>query len=102
MVHAKAVAAGSVVCILAFVFLERFEGLSRVVFVLDGKVLKVIKRPDKSGAYTVRLDPRGMRPGVHRLVATVTFDPGAGTPKRLLRLSFQRCAKKTIQPRFTG
>src|SRR5205807_6696976 len=56
-------------------FAARVRGTSiaQVLFVLDGKVLKVIKRPDKSGAYTVRLDPRGMRPGVHRLVATVTF-----------------------------
>jgi hypothetical protein len=43
-----------------------------------------------------------MRIGVHRLVATVTFQRGTGTKTKKFRVSFQRCARKVAAPQFTG
>src|SRR5262249_13227048 len=42
VVYAKAVLAGSVGSVLALVFLIRFQGFSRAVFVLDGLVLLML------------------------------------------------------------
>ena len=42
IVFAKAVAAASVVSVLALLFAFRFEGFSRVVFILDGLILLVL------------------------------------------------------------
>jgi hypothetical protein len=33
---------------------------------------------------------------------TVTLQSGSGTKPKTFRLSFQRCAKKLVAPRFTG
>jgi hypothetical protein len=43
-----------------------------------------------------------MKIGVHRLVVNVTFQSGSGTKPKTMKLSFQRCAKKLVAPRFTG
>ena len=50
----------------------------------------------------MRINPRQLRIGVHRLVVSVTFQKGTGTKPKTMRLSFQRCAKKLVTPRFTG
>jgi hypothetical protein len=73
-----------------------------VTFVLDGKTIKRFTRTNKSGLYSVRINPKKMQIGVHRLVVSVTFQKGSGTKPKKLRLSFQRCARKLALPRFTG
>ena len=45
---------------------------------------------------------RRLRIGVHRLVATVTFQRGSGTKAKTFRLAFQRCPRALRAPRFTG
>ncbi|MEA2483231.1 MAG: hypothetical protein QOC55_1178, partial [Thermoleophilaceae bacterium] len=50
----------------------------------------------------LRINPAKFRTGVHRLVVNVTFASGSATKPKTIRLSFQRCAKKLVQPRFTG
>lgn len=54
VVHTQAVAAGSVLCILAFVFMERFAGLSRVVFVLDALLLLLFLAGSRAGFVLLR------------------------------------------------
>jgi hypothetical protein len=76
--------------------------IAKVVFFLDGKKKKTLKKPNKKGLYQLRVNPRRMKIGVHRLVANVTFQSGSGTKPKTIRLSFQRCAKKLAAPRFTG
>ncbi len=76
--------------------------VATVRFVLDGKVIKRFTKTVKSGIYAVRINPASYKIGVHRLVATVTFQKGTGTKAKTMRLSFQRCAKKLVAPRFTG
>jgi hypothetical protein len=85
-------------------FNARVKGtkIATVTFVLDGKVVKRFKTPLASGNYALRINPAKMKIGVHRLVVNVTFQSGSGTKPKTMKLSFQRCAKKLVAPRFTG
>jgi hypothetical protein len=85
-------------------FNARIRGtqIARVTFVLDGKTIKRLTKPNLKGAFAVRINPKSMRLGVHRLVANITFKSASATKAKRLRLSFQRCAKALTQPRFTG
>src|SRR4051794_327616 len=76
--------------------------IARVVFKLDGKRVKTLTRKNFRGTYAVRIDPRHLRLGVHRLIATVTFQRGSATRAKTFRLSFQRCPRALRAPRFTG
>jgi hypothetical protein len=77
----------------------RGAGIAKVVFRLDGKTIKTIR---KGGLFTARVNPQRLSLGVHRLVATVTFKASSHAKARTLRASFQRCSKRLIAPRFTG
>jgi uncharacterized repeat protein (TIGR01451 family) len=85
-------------------FSARVRGtkIARVVFVLDGKRLTSLTKPNSGKLFAVRINPAKLRLGVHRLVATVTFQKGSGTKAKSLRLSFQRCGRALASPRFTG
>jgi hypothetical protein len=76
--------------------------IARVVFVLDGKTLTRLSKPNLGKLYSLRINPAQLRLGVHRLVVSVTFQRGSGTKAKTLRLSFQRCGRKLADPRFTG
>jgi hypothetical protein len=94
--------AGPTGCV-ARTFSARVRGtkIARVVFVLDGKVIRTLKKPTR-GVYGIRINPAHMRVGVHRLQAKITFLASSRTHSRTLKLSFQRCGKRLIAPRFTG
>jgi Thrombospondin type 3 repeat len=77
----------------------RGTGIAKVVFRLDGKTIKTIK---KGAQYTARVNPTRLSLGVHRLVATVTFQASRHAKSRTLRASFQRCGNRLVAPRFTG
>jgi hypothetical protein len=89
---------------VAKAFNARIRGtkVATVTFVLDGKIVKKIKNTKNAKLIQLRIDPKALRIGVHRLVVNVTFQSGSGTRPKTMRLSFQRCAKKLAQPRFTG
>lgn len=86
------------------VFHARIRGvkIAKVVFKLDGRRIKTLTRKNFRGTYAVRIDPRRLRLGVHRLVATVTFARGSATKAKTFRLAFQRCPRALRAPRFTG
>lgn len=77
----------------------RGVGIAKVVFRLDGKKLKTV---NKAGTFSARVNPARLSLGVHRLVATVTFQASRKAKSRTLRSSFQRCGNRLIAPRFTG
>jgi hypothetical protein len=85
-------------------FHARISGtkVARVVFTLDGKRLKTLTRKNFRGTYAVRIDPRRLKVGVHRLIVKVTFQRGSGTKAKTMRLAFQRCPRALRAPRFTG
>jgi large repetitive protein len=80
----------------------RGSQIATVTFVLDGKVVKTVKNPKSTAAIQLRINPTKLRVGVHRLVVTVTFQSSSQTKPKTMRLSFQRCTKKLVSPRFTG
>jgi hypothetical protein len=85
-------------------FHARVSGVrvAKVVFTLDGHRIKALTRKNFRGTYAVRIDPRHLRIGVHRLVVRVTFQRGSATKAKTFRLAFQRCPRALRAPRFTG
>jgi hypothetical protein len=85
-------------------FNARIRGskVATVTFVLDGKVVKKVRNTKNAKVISFRVNPKKLRFGVHRLVVNVTFQAGSNTKPKTLRLSFQRCGKKLVAPRFTG
>jgi hypothetical protein len=80
----------------------RGSKIARVVFILDGKTVKTLRKPNSGKLFSVRVDPGKLRVGVHRIVAAITFQAGSGTRPKRQTISFQRCARKLQAPRFTG
>jgi hypothetical protein len=85
-------------------FSARIRGskMATLTFSLDGKVVKKVKNTKNAKVVAFRINPKKRRVGVHRLVVTVTFQSGSATKPKTFHLSFQRCAKKLVAPRFTG
>jgi hypothetical protein len=77
--------------------------IRRVTFFVDGRRVRTLTRADAAGRWQIRVDPRRMRTGTHRVRAQVRFRSGAG-PSRNLRMSFRVCARpvQRVQPQFTG
>ena len=81
----------------------RGSRIARVTFFVDGKRFRRINAPNGEGTrFTVKINPRGRGFGVHRVTARVEFASASQTQTRTLRLSFQRCRKQVVRPRFTG
>src|SRR5215211_636410 len=79
----------------------RGSRIARVTFFVDGKRFRRITAPNGEGSrFSVRINPRGRGFGVHRVTARVQFAAGAQTKTRTLRLSFQRCKRQVVRPRF--
>jgi hypothetical protein len=76
--------------------------ITRVVFILDGRKVKTLKRTNFRTSFALRINPKRLSIGVHRLVAQVSFQRGSRTKPRSFRLSFQRCPRALRAPRFTG
>jgi hypothetical protein len=77
----------------------RGVGIASVAFTVDGKRVRTVV---KGGVFTARVNPAKLTIGVHRIVATVRFDPARQQKARTLRSSFQRCGHRFLAPRFTG
>ena len=98
----------------AFTARVRGKQVVKVVFKLDGKTIKTLTKPNAGANFELRVDPAKLRIGVHRIVANVivenvTINPDTrqvirrqNQKAKILRISFQRCAKKLAAPRFTG
>jgi hypothetical protein len=74
----------------------------RVTFVLDGRRLRTLTRPDGHGRWSVPLTLSRLPFGGHDLLARVQFASSAATPIRTLRLRFSRCQVAAARPQFTG
>jgi uncharacterized repeat protein (TIGR01451 family) len=76
------------------------RSIASVAFYVDGRLAK--KFTGTRASYAYKVHPRRYGLGRHRVVARVTFVAGSGTEPRTLRLTFRRCARGTVAPRFTG
>jgi hypothetical protein len=79
----------------------RGSRIAHVTFFRDGKRIKRIVAKPGQRTFTVRLEP-GDAQGVHRVTARVRFKAASHTRTRTLRLSYQRCRRQVVTPRFTG
>ena len=76
--------------------------IRRVTFYLDGRRVSSLVRPNSGNRYVLRVRPGSLRRGTHRVIAITSFTAASETRQRILRLVFQRCARKPAAPRFTG
>ncbi|HEV7807132.1 MAG TPA: hypothetical protein VGO80_15015 [Solirubrobacteraceae bacterium] len=76
--------------------------IERVVFTMDGKIVRVLSRPNVGSRWVLPVNPRTKRPGVHRVLARVIFSKQSGTRSRTLRVAFSRCRHRAVLPVFTG
>jgi hypothetical protein len=84
--------------------------IARVTFTLDGKRYATVTRADGRGVWKVRVDPRRLSAGKHRLVATASFTSSAraslrqaGRPAaKVMSVTFTVCARKASRPTFAG
>jgi hypothetical protein len=76
--------------------------IERVVFSIDGKVVRVLSKPNSASRWRLPVNPKPMRNGVHRVLARAIFTKQSGTKSRTLRVTFSRCARRAASPAFTG
>lgn len=76
------------------------RSIASVSFFVDGKLVKKITGARTT--YSVKIRPSALGFGRHKVVAKVTFTAASGTKSRRLPLTFQRCARQSVAPRFTG
>jgi hypothetical protein len=79
----------------------RGRRIARVTFYRDGKKIKTINARRGQRVFRVRINP-GTAVGIHRVTARIRFRAASRTRARTLRLSYQRCRKQVVRPRFTG
>jgi hypothetical protein len=84
-------------------FTARVSGraIRAVDFFLDGRRVRTVRRPDRRGAFALRIDPRRMSAGAHRLTARARFRRTTRTRPKTMRLPFLRCQRRPA-PSFTG
>jgi hypothetical protein len=68
--------------------------VSRVIFMLDGRVIKRVGRPDGDGRFGVTVDRESLSHGKHVLRAKVVFVRRAKRRPEFLRLAFRRCPER--------
>jgi hypothetical protein len=77
--------------------------ISRVTITIDGRTVKVFRSKSGEGKkFVFRVNPARYGKGVHRLRARVVYNAASQTKPRTLQLSFERCVKQIIKPKFTG
>jgi hypothetical protein len=76
------------------------RSITSVAFYVDGKLVK--RFTANRSSYSIKVRPGRMGIGRHRIVARVKFLAASGTDARNLPLTFRRCARQVVTPRFTG
>jgi uncharacterized repeat protein (TIGR01451 family) len=86
-------------------FTARVSGkrIVSVIWFVDGKKVKTIKsKASQAQKFSYTVNPGRYGKGVHRLQAKITFAAASKTAPKTLRMTFQRCVKRVIAPKFTG
>ena len=86
-----------------FTIRVRGQNIAKVVFRVDGRVIKTRTKPNSGTSFTVRINSkRYAASGIHRVTARVTFTAATKRAPRTLRATFERCRKNRVAPQFTG
>lgn len=75
--------------------------IARVVFFVDGKRRGTVRARPGRTRFSLRINPRRQRPGVHRVTARVTFSTSSRTRGTTVRVVYVR-PSAPAKPRFTG
>lgn len=76
--------------------------IQSVTFAMDGKVVRRLTRPNSASRYSLSVNPRKLRLGIHRVLARTIFRVQSATKAKTLRVTFSRCARRAASPAFTG
>jgi hypothetical protein len=76
------------------------RSIASVSFFVDGKLVK--RFTGQRASYSIKVRPKALGFGRHKIVARVVFLAASGTKARRLPLTFRRCARQAVAPRFTG
>ena len=79
----------------------RGSQIRRVVFLIDGKRVKTVRRAQSGRVYSISIDPRRYGQGSHLVTAKVRFTAASNTASKTLRARFVRCVRR-VAPAFTG
>ncbi len=85
-----------------FVVRMKAAGISRVTFLLDGRVLKTLTKKDVRGGYfSAKVNPRNLSKGLHRITARVALSNSscAGISRSMV---FAHARPASVAPAFTG
>src|SRR3954462_12790433 len=75
----------------------------KVTFYVDGKKVKTLTQPNKSGGrWVLPMNVKRFAFGTHRVQARIQFACSSQTRARTLRMSFSRCHPANVTPKFTG
>lgn len=67
------------------------DGILRVDFRIDGRLVRSVRAPNSAGRFVVRLNPRRLRRGTHRLGVGVFFGHD-NTPDKSVKRTFRTCS----------
>ena len=76
--------------------------IERVIFAVDGKVVRVLTKPNRGSLFVLPVNPRTGSAGIHRVLARTSFRTQSGTKPRTLRVVYSRCSRRATSPAFTG
>lgn len=77
------------------------KGVRHVRFMVDGRKLRTVRKPDRHGQFVARVDPARLGAGNHRLTAKVTFR-ARGKKARTISVRFRKCNDKCVSRRAFG
>jgi hypothetical protein len=69
------------------------EGVTRVDFRVDGRLVSSVRTANAAGAFATRLNPRRLRPGAHKLRADVFFGHD-NTADKTVKGTFRSCVRR--------
>jgi hypothetical protein len=79
----------------------RGSQIRRVVFRIDGKRVKTVRRAQNGRVYSISINPKRYSEGSHLVTAKVRFTAASNTESKTLRARFVRCVRR-VAPAFTG
>jgi hypothetical protein len=96
--------AGKTGCVFGSGFYARVRGrqIQRVTISIDGRTVKSTGSLKDNTTFRYRVNVLRLKVGSHSLTARVVFKNSSHTKTKTLRLSFQRCARQLVAPKFTG
>jgi uncharacterized repeat protein (TIGR01451 family) len=76
--------------------------IAKVTFLVDGRRVRTVTRADKQGRWILPLRVSSLRAGAHVITARVQYTAATGNATKTMRITFTKCAARSVSPQFTG